>query len=162
MECFKESGGIDYTCDVIIGLQLAGVGMHDFDATEAKAKNPREIELVFLKNREAPVGEMIKYFYYPMFNHFEESSEDIRAEREYKKEAAQKKKEAEKANKAEAAKLERSQMVNDAFNACCKNGEALITEMVDFLGGKPIEKTLTRYIKETGKYTVLGNRVIKN
>ena len=78
LECFKESGGIDYTCDVIAGLQLAGVGKDTFDVTEAKAKDPREIELVFLKNREAAVGDKIKYYYYPKFNHFIESLEDTR------------------------------------------------------------------------------------
>ena len=75
-ECFKESGGIDFGCDVIMGLQLAGVGNTDFDVNEAKAKTPREIELVFLKNREAAVGDIIKYSYNPKFNDFEEIPED--------------------------------------------------------------------------------------
>ena len=162
LECFKESGGIDYTCDVILGLQLAGVGGAQFDVTEAKAKNPREIELVFLKNREAAVGEMIKYYYFPMFNHFEETEEDIRAEREYQKQAARDRKEAEKASQAEQAKAERAQLVADAYNAAAENGSALITEMVDFCGGKPTYKTLLRYIRETGDYTIYGNKVIKN
>ena len=76
LECFKESGGIDYTCDVIIGLQLSGAGTSDFNVNEAKAKNPREIELVFLKNRDAAIGKNIEYLYYPMFNHFEELAPD--------------------------------------------------------------------------------------
>ena len=160
-ECFKESGGIDFGCDVIMGLQLAGVGTNDFNVNEAKAKNPREIELVFLKNREAAVGDIIKYLYYPMFNHFEETAEDPRAEREYKAEQARAAKQAEKQDKAEAAKLEHYDIVKLSFDACEKNGVALITEMVNFCGGKPGVKTMEKYIKETGKYKILGNKVNK-
>lgn len=69
---FKESGAIEYSSDVVIGLQLAGVGRNDFDVNEAKAKSPREIELTILKNREGKIGQLIKFSYYPMFNHFVE------------------------------------------------------------------------------------------
>lgn len=67
---FKESGGIEFSSDVVIGLQLAGVGKGDFNVNEAKAKDPREIELVMLKNRQAKTGEKISFYYYPMFNNF--------------------------------------------------------------------------------------------
>lgn len=73
-ESFKESGAIEYSSDVVIGLQLAGVGREDFDVNVAKSKEPREIELVILKNREGKIGQKIKYSYYPMFNHFIEES----------------------------------------------------------------------------------------
>jgi len=69
-ESFKESGAIEYSSDVVIGLQLAGVGRTDFDVIKAKQKDPREIELTILKNREGKIGQLIKYSYYPMFNHF--------------------------------------------------------------------------------------------
>ena len=161
-ECFKESGGIDFSCDVIMGLQLAGVGQTDFNVNEAKAKNPREIELVFLKNREAAVGDLIKYYYYPMFNHFEESAEDVRAERDYKAQAAKEAKEQAKQNKAELAKTEHAEIVKTAYDACIENGSALITDMVDYLGGRPVYKTLERYIKETGQYKIVGNKVIRH
>jgi len=70
MEAFKESGGIEYSSDVLIGLQLAGAGVPNFDPTAEKQKYPREIELVILKNRSAAVGDKIKFKYYPMFNYF--------------------------------------------------------------------------------------------
>lgn len=73
-EAFKESGAIEYSSDVVIGLQLAGVGTSDFNVNEAKAKDPREIELTILKNREGKIGQLIQYSYYPMFNHFIEES----------------------------------------------------------------------------------------
>ena len=72
LSSFKESGAIEYSSDVLIGLQLQGVGKKSFDATKEKAKNPREVELVILKNRNGVTGKKIKYHYYPMFNYFEE------------------------------------------------------------------------------------------
>ena len=38
MEAFKESGAIEYSSDVLIGLQLRGAGEAAFDPTEAKRK----------------------------------------------------------------------------------------------------------------------------
>lgn len=72
MEAFKESGAIEYSADVLIGLQLAGAGGKDFDATREKAKNPREVELVILKNRNGRTGDKIAFSYYPLFNYFKE------------------------------------------------------------------------------------------
>ncbi|NCD12084.1 MAG: DNA primase [Epsilonproteobacteria bacterium] len=72
MEAFKESGGIEYSSDVLIGLQLKGAGGKDFDANAAKDKNPREIELVVLKNRNGATGKKLEYEYYPLFNYFRE------------------------------------------------------------------------------------------
>ena len=75
MLSFKESGAIEYSSDILIGLQLKGAGKKEFDVTTAKAKNPREIELVILKNRNGATGKRIQYKYYPMFNYFEEIGE---------------------------------------------------------------------------------------
>ena len=69
---FKESGAIEYSSDVLIGLQLRGVGTRDFDAEAAKQKNPREVEAVILKNRNGKTGAKLSYNYYAMFNLFEE------------------------------------------------------------------------------------------
>lgn len=74
MEAFKESGAIEYSSDVLIGLQLKGAGEKNFDAAEAREKNPREVELVILKNRHGPAGKKISFDYYPLFNYFIESS----------------------------------------------------------------------------------------
>ena len=67
---FKESGAIEYSSDVVLGLQLAGVGTPDFDVNTAKSQDPRQIELTVLKNREGKIGQKIRFSYYPMFNHF--------------------------------------------------------------------------------------------
>lgn len=72
MDAYKESGAIEYGSDVLIGLQLKGAGEKGFNVDEAKAKNPREIELVILKNRNGVTGKKIDYDYYPLFNYFDE------------------------------------------------------------------------------------------
>lgn len=72
MEAFKESGAIEYSSDVLIGLQFEGAGERNFDINEAKKKDPRDVELVILKNRNGPMGLKILYTYYPLFNYFEE------------------------------------------------------------------------------------------
>lgn len=73
MEAFKESGAIEYSSDILIGLQLKGAGKKDFDANEAKRKDPRAIELVILKNRNGRTGDSLSFNFYPLFNYFEET-----------------------------------------------------------------------------------------
>jgi replicative DNA helicase len=70
-EAFKESGAIEYSCDVLIGLQAKGADK-DINITEEKKKNPRDIELVILKNRNGAAGITLLYSYNTLFNHFSE------------------------------------------------------------------------------------------
>lgn len=75
-ESLKESGGIEYTCDCIWGLQLQCLNDPLFDRSnnvkerrekikEAKAANPRKIELVCLKNRYGVANFSCYFDYYP-------------------------------------------------------------------------------------------------
>lgn len=73
MAAFKESGAIEYSSDVLIGLQYKGQGK-DFDLEEAADKSPREIELKILKNRNGGRGR-VGFHYYPLFNYFKEAEE---------------------------------------------------------------------------------------
>ena len=72
MAAFKESGGIDYSADVLLGLQARGAGSRSFNIEEEKRKDPRELELKILKNRSAALGKPIPFRYYPAFSCFEE------------------------------------------------------------------------------------------
>lgn len=72
MNAFKESGGIDYSADVLLGLQARGAGKPGFNIDEEKRKDPRELELKILKNRSAALGAPIPLRYYPAFSCFEE------------------------------------------------------------------------------------------
>ena len=71
MGSFKESGSIEYSCDVLMGLQLKGIGDSDFNVDKAKQKNPRELILKILKNRNGKTGGEIEFTYYPQYNYFE-------------------------------------------------------------------------------------------
>lgn len=71
MSAFKESGGIDYSADVLLGLQARGAGRQGFNIDEEKRKDPRELELKILKNRSAGLGEPLRFRYYPAFSYFE-------------------------------------------------------------------------------------------
>lgn len=72
MSAFKESGGIDYSADVLLGLQARGAGRPGFQIDEEKRKDPRELELKILKNRSAALGQPISLRYYPAFSCFME------------------------------------------------------------------------------------------
>lgn len=75
-ESFKESGGLEYTCDYLAGLQLSIMNDELFskancikekrDAVRAaKNKNPRDVELLCLKNRFGRSGYSVRFNYYP-------------------------------------------------------------------------------------------------
>ena len=84
MSAFKESGAIEYTSDVLIGLQFAGMDYQEDDTNE-KARNKRIRELFkenevramhgasipihckILKNRSGGKGSCV-FDYFPMFN----------------------------------------------------------------------------------------------
>ena len=76
MASFKESGAIEYSSDVLIGLQLKGIEdingkpTKDFNVDEAKSKEPREIELKILKNRNGRTGGIMLFDYYQKYNYF--------------------------------------------------------------------------------------------
>ena len=82
-ESLKESGGIEYTCDVVWGLQLACLDEDLFDGdnkgkvkaqrkriNDAKAEEPRKIKLVCLKNRYGISSYDCAFEYYPAFDLF--------------------------------------------------------------------------------------------
>lgn len=78
MESFKESGGIEYSSDILFALQFKrdefnGEGKpKPFDIEEAEKKDPREIELKILKNRNGQTGATIDMLFYPKFNYYQE------------------------------------------------------------------------------------------
>lgn len=71
MQAFKESGAIEYSSDVLIGLQLAGIGQDEFDVNKAKREDPRRIEAIILKNREGRTGDKVEFKYFPAYNYFQ-------------------------------------------------------------------------------------------
>lgn len=79
---FKESGGIEYTADVVLGLQYKIItDKSDNDTISRdvinaeKSKGQREITLVGLKNRNGRPYFKINYTFIPRANYFEEVGE---------------------------------------------------------------------------------------
>ena len=83
-ESLKESGGIEYSCDVVYGLQLRCLNDDLFSQEkkvkekrdrirDAKAANPREIELVCLKNRYGISSFSCNFDYYTANDLFTEA-----------------------------------------------------------------------------------------
>ena len=80
-ESFKESGGIEYTADVIWGLQLSVMNDDIFEKDKglkqkrervrnAKKATPREIDLVCLKNRYGVSSYSCRFRYYAQYDYF--------------------------------------------------------------------------------------------
>lgn len=85
-ESLKESGGIEYTADVVWGLQLQILQSEHYEKTseitkkrkmvkDAKAETPRKIELVCLKNRYGISSYSCFYDYYPAADYFTEGAD---------------------------------------------------------------------------------------
>lgn len=81
-ESFKESGGIEYTADVVLGLQLEAIHQEIFESKEklqkkrktlnaAKNQNPRQIELVCLKNRNGKPSFSCSFSYWAKHDFYE-------------------------------------------------------------------------------------------
>ena len=90
-ESFKESGWIEYTADVVWGLQLSCLEDKLFEANgritekrerikQAKAELPRSVQLVCLKNRYGLTDWHVDFKYYPHVDMFTEYSGTFAAE----------------------------------------------------------------------------------
>ena len=86
MSAFKESGAIEYSSDVLMGLQFETVGdilgednskITSESINLMKRKYPRKIELKILKNRNGATGDSVTFDYYPMFNYFHETGKKV-------------------------------------------------------------------------------------
>ena len=86
-ESLKESGGIEYTADVIWGLQLQCLNEPLFEQAnkikekrqrirQEKAATPRQIELLCLKNRYGIANFSCGFNYYPKNDYFEQAALD--------------------------------------------------------------------------------------
>lgn len=87
MDAFKESGGIEYGADVLLGLQSIDMTIAENKRDEAKnikqtektkKQLVRKMELAILKNRNGITGTAQQFLYTSCFNVFEEAEEDLR------------------------------------------------------------------------------------
>ena len=88
MASFKESGAIEYSSDVLMGLQykeMDGISkdggnvrakaqnITEKAAKDAKSLKPVRLQLKIIKNRNGSKGS-VDFDFYPAFNRFEEPS----------------------------------------------------------------------------------------
>ena len=112
-EAFKESGLIEYSADVMLALQFKSLKYPEpdtLDVDEEKARNPRNVELVVLKNRLFPTGQKIFYQYDARYNYYKErclsTKEELAAKgllEDYSDEKKQKGKDADEVKPAPAS-----------------------------------------------------------
>ena len=69
MESFKESGSIEYTSDILMGLEYINTNATDRDV-EAK-KCPRKVAISIIKNRYGSLGK-INFDFYTKYNTYVE------------------------------------------------------------------------------------------
>ena len=85
-ESFKESGGIEYTADVVWGLQLNAINEELFEASnkiidkrnrikQAKLETPRKIQLQCLKNRFGVSSYSVVFDYYSQYDLYKPESD---------------------------------------------------------------------------------------
>ena len=84
LESFKESGSIEYSADVILGMQYQGMEQSrkkpPFSLEEAKARTPRKLELTLLKMRYGQDGVRIPLEFYSGSSYFQEPEEAERVQ----------------------------------------------------------------------------------
>ena len=89
-ESFKESGGIEYTADLVLGLQLEVIHDDIFNSqnklkekrakiTDAMKESPRQMELVCLKNRNGNARFSCSYSYWSKYDYFEQNGVTVGA-----------------------------------------------------------------------------------
>lgn len=72
MRSFKESGAIEYSSDVLIGLQLCDQISGAASVDTAKRAKYRKVGLKIIKNRNGQTGDYILYSFTPRINCFRE------------------------------------------------------------------------------------------
>src|SRR5699024_5372941 len=82
MDSFKESGGIEYSADLVLGLQFSAfsdnsVDNKEIDFDEEKEKEPRKVELKILKNRNGETGKSVHFEYHAKYNMYVEVEQPL-------------------------------------------------------------------------------------
>ena len=77
---FRGSGNIEYSADVVLGLQFSAVteGKGKYiDLNKQKSKNPRQVDIIALKQRYSGSGaeSYVRFDYYPAYDCFMEPAE---------------------------------------------------------------------------------------
>ncbi len=76
MDSFKETGGIEYSAEVLLGLQLVACRKKEgeWSLNEEQKKIPRNVEITVLKQRYGGSGDLIPFQFYPGYSCFKDKS----------------------------------------------------------------------------------------
>jgi replicative DNA helicase len=80
LDSFKESGSIEFQSDVVLGLDFQKESAN----SEEKKKDPRQVHLKILKNRNGPLGQ-INFEFHAKFNLFLEKETSVNQDEQPKK-----------------------------------------------------------------------------
>lgn len=83
LAAMKESGALEYSADIVLGLQLQGAGSSRARNSkewinDRMKEDPRHLEMKVLKNRNGRRGESLYFDYYSLFNLFDEQQNPAR------------------------------------------------------------------------------------
>ena len=73
ISAFKETGEIEYSADLLLGLQFQSYGKR-MNSLKELAKDPREVKISVLKNRYGKSGCMVPFAYYAAHDCFREKT----------------------------------------------------------------------------------------
>lgn len=172
MAAFKESGAIEYSSDVLIGLQYEGMDYQEGEADKArdkrirelmkqavedgKAGKPQKIQVKVLKHRNGSKGDAYLDFY-PMFNYFTAPKAGERSESSggwSKSEGGYSSSTKPKRGKREAER----EKLNEAFYRVQRDDfTADLTDLADALDKS--KKQVANLIAEYGGFTIIGETV---
>lgn len=171
---FKESGAIEYSSDVLIGLQYEGMDYQEGEADKArekrirelmkeavdagKAGKPQKIQVKILKNRNGSKGDTLLDFY-PMFNYFTAKTSGAGAAGESsggwsKSEGGYSSSTKPKKSKREQ---ERERLAMAFYSVQKDDFTADLTALADALDKS--KKQVQNLIAEYGGFTITGNTV---
>jgi len=166
---FKESGAIEYSSDVLIGLQYLGMDFQEGERADSRDKRIRElikeaikegqrgnfqkIQIKILKNRNGSKGDTVIRFY-PMFNYFlEEAGDQTEEARKVYISSPSPTIKPPKLSKRDQARAD----LNGAFFRVKKDGKAKLIDLADALDKSQAQ--IQRMIRELGGYKVEGDTV---
>lgn len=172
MAAFKESGAIEYSSDVLIGLQYDGMDYQEGEADKArekrirelmkqavedgKAGKPQRIQVKVLKHRNGSKGDAYLDFY-PMFNYFTDKTSGASSESSggwSKSEGGYSYTTKPKKSKREAER----EKLNEAFYRVQRDDfTADLTDLADALDKS--KKQVQNLIAEYGGFAVIGDTV---
>lgn len=169
---FKESGAIEYSSDVLLGLQYEGMDYQEGEADKArekrirelmrqavedgKAGKPQKIQVKVLKHRNGSKGDACLDFY-PMFNYFTDKTSGAGAAGE--RSGGWSKSEGGYSTKPKKSKREAErEKLNEAFCRVQRDDfTADLTALADALD--KTKKQVANLIAEYGGFTIIGDTV---